>query len=226
MDKTARDALNASLLPSQQPNVTLSIPVLHANHPAITSRIIRLALSEHGLKDISACHIEAVHSLINNKTGKQIRLPDGLVVRRFYEELHFTYDSQKKQMAFRYDLKPETPVHVPELSKCFLLSESPIPINSGFVCTKAFLCDKIVDIQIRSRLPGDRICIRHVGTVKLKDYFINNKVPSYQRCSIGLAAQGNDVLWILDEKNICHEQYEALNGEPKRVYIHVQEVME
>jgi len=226
MDKTARDALKASLLSSQQPNITLSIPILHTNHPAITTRIIRLALSERGLKDISSCHIEAVYSLLYNKTGKQIRLPGDLVVRRFYEELHFTYDGQKRQQAFRYDLKPEIPVHVPELSKCFLLSESPIPINSGFACTKAFLYDKIVGIQIRSRLPGDRICIRHVGTVKLKDYFINNKVPSYQRCSIGLAAQGNDVLWILDEKNICHEQYEALEGQSKKLFIHVLEVME
>jgi len=226
MDKIARDSLSASLLTSQEPNVILSIPALRTNHPAITARIIRLALSESGLKIISACHIEAANSLINNKTGKQIRLPDGLFVGKYYDELHFTYGDPKDHQSFHYDLKPDTSVHVPELSKCFLLSENPAPINSGLVCTKAFLYDKIVDVQIRSRLPGDRICIRHIGTVKLKEYFINNKIPSYQRSKIGLVAQGNDVLWILDNKNICHEQYESLEGESKKVFIHELEVIE
>jgi len=226
MDRIARDALNASLLPSLQPNVTLSITALCANHPAITARIIRLALSKSGLKNISACHIEATNSLINNKTGKQIRLPGGLFVGKYYDELHFTYGDPEEHQSFLYDLKPDTMVHVPELSKCFLLSENPVPINSGLVYTKAFLYDRIVGVQIRSRLPGDRISIRHVGTVKLKDYFINNKVPSYQRNRIGLAAQGNDVLWILDNKNICHEQYESLEVESKKVFIHVLEVVE
>jgi hypothetical protein len=57
----------------------------------------------------------------------------------------------------------------------------------------------------------------------MKDYFINNKVPSYQREGIGLAAQGSDVLWVLDKKNICHERYEASEGESRKIFIHMLE---
>jgi len=43
------------------------------------------------------------------------------------------------------------------------------------------------------------------------------------RDGIGLAARGGDVLWILDEKNICNEAYEASGREPRIIYIHMWE---
>jgi tRNA(Ile)-lysidine synthase len=219
----ARDAYSDSLITSRRYCVSLSIPALRGCHPAITARVIRLALSEWGLKDVSARHIHAARDLINAQSGRQAVLPGGVTIKKHFGELRFTSTEAESAQPFRYDLKPGETLYIPELSLNFLLTENPSPINSATVCTKAFLYDRIGDIQIRSRLPGDIIRIRHIGAVKIKDYFINNKIPSYRRGAIGLVARGGEVLWILDEKNICHEEYEALSREARKIYIHMWE---
>ncbi|MDR2649046.1 MAG: tRNA lysidine(34) synthetase TilS [Clostridiales bacterium] len=221
IDKAAREAFGVSLISSERLCVSLSVSALCEYHSAVTSRVIRLALSAWGLKDVSAYHIRTARSLIKAQSGKQAVLPGGVTVKRHFDELRFTTAGMESPQAFLYDLKPGETLYVPELSLYFLLSENPAPRNA--VCTKAFLYDKIDDIQIRSRRPGDFIRIRRVGRVKLKDYFINNKIPSYRRGGIGLAAQGGDVLWILDGKNICHEEYEALSRESRKIYIQMWE---
>ena len=204
-------------------NVSLSVSRLREFHPAVIARVIRLALSQWGLKDITARHIQAAENLLDAQSGKQTCLPGGLAINKYYDELCFSSAEKENPKAFRYDLKPGIPIFVPELSRHFLLSENKTSINNGTVCTKAFLYDKISDIQIRSRQPGDRIRIRHIGTVKLKEYFINNKIPSYRRGGVGLVAQGGDVLWILDDKNICNEEYVSPGCESQQIYIHVWE---
>ena len=221
LDKTAAEAFTASILSRRGQGISLSISALKAYHPAAATRVIRLALAEWGLKDISVYHIQAIQALITAQSGKQARLPGSILVQKHHNELRFSIKETGKPHHFRYGLKPEIPLYVPELSRYYLLSENGAPGNS--MCTKAFIYGKITDIQIRSRQPGDFIRIRHIGTVKLKDYFINNKIPSYLRDVCGLAAQGNEILWIMDNKDICNEHYEALNGELQKIFIHVWE---
>ena len=223
INKSAYDAYGASLLFTRQKGISLSIPALRAYHPAVRARIFRIVLSEWGLKDITAYHIQAALSLIEAQSGKQAALPGGIVIKKYHNELCFSANEPENTQPFTYELKQDIPLYVPELSRYFLLTENQPSINSDAACTKVFQYDKINSIQIRSRQPGDLIRIRHIGSVKLKDYFINNKVPSYQRDSIGLAAQGGDVLWILDKKNMCHEQFEASDSVSRKIFLHVWE---
>ena len=59
--------------------------------------------------------------------------------------------------------------------------------------------DKITgDILIRTRRPGDRIVInKNGGTKKLKDLFIDEKVPAEQRDKTALVVCGGRVLWVV-----------------------------
>ncbi len=64
----------------------------------------------------------------------------------------------------------------------------------------------------------DKINIKNVGTKKLKDYFIDKKIPREYRDSIPLITLGEDVLWVLDDFNTVNNNY-LINTEHKLVII-------
>ena len=75
-------------------------------------------------------------------------------------------------------------------------TEKKIPSNRY---TKYFDYDKIGNnIVFRTRMAGDRIVVTDSGqTKKLKDYFINEKIPRDERDRIPLLASGQRVCWVV-----------------------------
>ena len=52
--------------------------------------------------------------------------------------------------------------------------------------------------MVRNRCPGDYIAIDREGnTQKLKNYFINMKIPKEERDQILLVADGSQIMWIV-----------------------------
>lgn len=87
--------------------------------------------------------------------------------------------------------------------------------------TKWFDYDKIDRLVLRTRKPGDYIAIDDNGrTKKLKEYFINEKIPREERDKVLLLADGNSIVWVLgyrisakykvtkDTKNIIKISYD------------------
>ncbi len=62
--------------------------------------------------------------------------------------------------------------------------------------------DRIKDtLVIRTRLPGDYIRINEEGgRKKIKDYFIDLKIPREERDKILLLAAGSEVLWVVGHR--------------------------
>ena len=64
--------------------------------------------------------------------------------------------------------------------------------------TKWFDYDKINKLLLRNRQPGDYIIVDEKGSKKkLKDYFIDQKVPREKRDEILLLADGSHIVWIV-----------------------------
>jgi tRNA(Ile)-lysidine synthase len=59
------------------------------------------------------------------------------------------------------------------------------------------ICDNM-DIKVRSRRPGDTIYLNGMGTKKMKDWFIDKKVPAELRDKAVFVACGKDVITMLD----------------------------
>ena len=96
-------------------------------------------------------------------------------------------------------------------------------IKSTNLCTKAFDYDKIKgSLVVRNRLPGDFIRLYpQQGRKKLKDFFIDKKIPRAERGSMCFIACGSEAVWIPGYWALPRSKKEGKNG--KVLYIHIWE---
>lgn len=161
------------------------------------------------LKDITAVHVDMIMGLMKGETGKKVRLPYNIVCEKQYNKV-LMYCSQKREshnfFCVEYNIQGLTE------EKTEVLPEQKGVIRMKLVknvrrnmkiqekiYTKWLNYDILKNgFQIRTRRPGDYIVInRQGGRKKLKDYFINLKIPREEREHILLLAKGNEIFWII-----------------------------
>ena len=152
-----------------------------------------------GRKDIESVHTKMLSELLDNQVGRQARLPYGIVAVRRYEgiELRREGDGRPKDQNPEGLMKMRT---LPRTSGKVIFPENPY--------TKWFDYDIIKNtVKIRHREPGDYITIDKNGkTQKLKQYFINEKIPQEERDRIWLIADGKHIMWIVGYRQ--NQQYQ------------------
>ena len=138
-------------------------------------------------KNIEDVHVKILQELLERQVGRRVDLPYGLEAMRSYEGL---YIREKKQ-----EEKEEKPVFQMRILK----KDVETVTFSQKNYTKWFDYDIITNtVKIRHRKPGDYIVIDKEGrTQKLKQYFINTKIPRELRDSIWLVADGKEIIWIV-----------------------------
>lgn len=142
-------------------------------------------------KDIGAVHVRLTEELLGRQVGRCASLPYGMEAVRCYEGICFRK---------REEGEAEIP-EVPEGRFSFRVwerddSDEVFPENPY---TKWFDYDIIKNtVKIRHRQPGDYLTIDKAGhRQKLKQYFINEKIPQDIRKELWLAADGPHVMWIV-----------------------------
>lgn len=177
---------------------------LSAEKPVMRKRILRIALKtcRANLKDYSRKHIEGTDDILMGETGRKIDLPGGICAEKGYGCIKIIRKSESKAGKLKdmcYVLNINEEKYIPEIGKRILLSlnDEKKFSNDTKVYTKKADYDKINSepIEIRTRRAGDRINIGK-GSKKLKDYMIDEKIPSEKRNSIPLLACGGRVIAI------------------------------
>jgi len=150
-------------------------------------------------------YVEYILSLLEeNKTGKMINL-QGIIARRDYDKLII----ERKETALKPDLQEWalTLDEKLELPDCIIEMEF-IPVEriksvNGRIGSKNTVYFDIgnlfLPLKIRHRRAGDVfIPFGLKGKKKLKNVFIDDKIPVYKRASILLVVDANDnILWIV-----------------------------
>ena len=141
-------------------------------------------------KDIEEVHVQMLRDLFTKQVGKRIDLPYGVTAIRTYESVRFEKNIPEASYAGDEN----------ELFSIRVFDREPGNVTfPEKIYTKWFDYDIIKNtVKIRHRIAGDSIVInRYGGRKKLKQYFTDQKVPQEDRDKIWIAADGDEVLWIV-----------------------------
>jgi tRNA(Ile)-lysidine synthase len=147
---------------------------------------------------LSAVHIDQVFSLINRRhPSGTLDFPDGLKVTRSYQNCHFQFN-QEKPCEFEYELKCPGSIKIPGNGIIKMEYAEPSFANANQY-TAIFTRDLVpLPLIIRTRKAGDRMTLKGMsGTKKVKDIFIDHKIPLHERDSWPVIADRNGrILWL------------------------------
>lgn len=140
-------------------------------------------------KDIEGVHGKLLEGLFCKQPGRKLNLPYQVCAARCYDGVELWKQREENS---EEEQKPVMRTRILEPPKSGLR----FPVTPY---TKWFDYDIIKNtVKIRHREPGDYIVIDRQGnTQKLKQYFINNKIPQKERDRIWLVADGKEILWIV-----------------------------
>ena len=174
---------------NQGENLILYKNVFERTPEALKSYVIYHAIAEiaGSKKDIEQVHVRMILVLLGKQVGKRCDLPYGICVTRCYEGLEFSDGLGEKE---------ELPVQMkmrifPKEGDRITFPENPY--------TKWFDYDIIKrTVKLRHREPGDYIAINEDGgRKKLKQYFVDEKIPQKDLEHIWLVADGDEIMWIV-----------------------------
>ncbi len=197
---------NNLVLCQKADRITLSVPALASLHRALLRRLIRhtLSLLQGDLKRLGHQHVDAVVHLVTRPipSGWQ-DLPHGVGVLRDGREITFLVGQQDEIPSFEYDIKsPGTTLirEIDTLLKLSVLGTDGIPVELRGSCpTTAFFDLDAVSFPLclRSFRKGDRfVPLGMSGSQKVKDFFINHKVPRSKRRRSPMVLSRGKIVWV------------------------------
>ncbi len=207
-------------------SVYLNIDILKKHHKVIVKRVIIKALTSvsGAQKDIYSKNIDDIYSLLDRGTGKSVDLPYGIKAETVYDTLKIGTVEKREKKYVSYIAEEEKITYIAETGQYILVSkEEKNSIKGVNVCTKCFNCDRIKDsLVLRSRKTGDILRLYpDGGSKKLKDFFIDKKIPREKRDELLFFASGNEVLWI---PGIWYSKYHCCEKDTVNViYIYIWE---
>ena len=178
-------------------------------HNAISNRIIRRAISYvSGSKyDLELKHIEGIRNLGLLGTNKRIDLPESLYAINVYDDIEIKLKSQKDKKESitieKGDILLNSSYSFQDYSIEFeLLDKVDFKNLKSNKFVKYFDFDKIDGIiNIRNRKNGDKIIpLGMKGSKKVKDIFIDMKIPQERRDYIPIMESNNEIFWIVGVK--------------------------
>lgn len=213
--------------------IIIDVDKLKSLHLSMQRRILRkgIELVKGDLRGISLTQLDDVLRIIDGPGSLEIHLPQALVARRSYGNLIISKKSPGGEQGSGYrlalegvriEVPGETEVKKLNLTVCCSLRppgkmQWPGKGSLSQRDTAHFDFHKIkLPLLIRHRRRGDDFQpLGMKGRKKLKDFFIDRKIPREERNKVPLLIQGEDILWV-----IGHQQ-----GEKAKVTSETREVL-
>ncbi|MCD3204171.1 tRNA lysidine(34) synthetase TilS [Clostridium botulinum C/D] len=175
-------------------------------HEAILTRIIRIALKDlkGNLHNFDKSHVYDIIDIQKKSTGKFIMLPENIRVLNSYADIDL-YKNKNKINIYKgkkeYNLvinKENILDNGLKITLDIINNVEDAKFNKSSLI-KYFDYDKINrDIKLRYRKNGDKfVPLGMNGTKKLKDLFIDLKIPKENRDTIPLIVFDDEISWIV-----------------------------
>lgn len=205
----------------KEDSVEISLPKYSNLHNAIKVRILRSAI-KHIIGDtnfVDQKHIEDIIELeCESKLNKMLNLPRGIFAyRRKNIIILTTKEIVSEEIDFCYNIPSNGFIKIKELNLVLETQKMSIDRYKSIKLdktSKGFDFDKIKGgIVVRSRKQGDKIKLAG-GSKKVKDLFIDLKIPREDRCKVPVITDDEGILCVGDYKT--SENYK-IDSETKEV---------
>lgn len=210
----ANEALEDVLLEKSKGKIVFSLNKFNIYDPSIGFRLIRegLNLLKGNLEGITYSHIEAIAALIQDGPSQgQLNLPCGISVQREYDQLVLYEDKGGKREEgnfFEHSVNLPGQTRIPQLN---LVLDTEVLSADEFTLDnlREFSTDISIEVyldygrimpplSLRPRRKGDRFLpLGMEGAKKIKDFFIDLKIPSALRDQIPLLVDRDRIIWVL-----------------------------
>ena len=183
-------------------DIHLTIESLSALPVALQREIFRLAIEKKQghIRGIQFIHVETlIESACTGQPGAVTELPGGIDVVKGYETLVFTWRDKNRNQAGR----KIAPVMLPlpgraQWGSMVIVAKQIDHVGKLTSFQAAFDMDEIEQpLHIRQRQAGEKFQpLGLQGSKKLKDFFIDAKVPRHKRDTVPLVCDNKGILWV------------------------------
>jgi tRNA(Ile)-lysidine synthase len=163
---------------------------------------------------LSSVHVDNLLIFLESEQPSGVlHFPDGLKVVRSYNDCLFTFH-QEEALPYTYELTIPGYVDLPNGHRivCEIHNQLPIKVggNDFFVLDIHELTSPLI---VRTRKKGDKIAVKGMkGTKKVKDIFIDEKIPLEQRRTWPIVEDGSGrILWLPGLKKSSYE-FDSIHG--------------
>jgi|AntRauTorckE6833_2_1112554.scaffolds.fasta_scaffold00904_12 tRNA(Ile)-lysidine synthase len=204
IDKHAKNSLKKVLIEKNSKRYVFNLDKTKDLHPAIIKRIINTVLVDikGNIDNFYYKHYNYIIEFIkNNKTGDLLELPDDIKLKISYNKLLVFKGTLDIDKSFEKSIDSEGSFNLPfEQGINFEIINKKIDwrnYNENNICLVDF--NKVIfPLKVRNRRDGDKfIPLGMNGHKKVKDFFIDQKVPDYLRDKIPILFNGDGkLIWI------------------------------
>jgi len=204
IDEEATKLLDIITFDSSKHSFDLSLTTFTTLSCSLQYRIIRQAIKKikGNLRKINRVHIKTIIDCTNkDKPQIKVNLPENITVKKIYNRLRFSLGDMIETHNFSYSINNMGRFQIQEINKTIFFTE--ISKNHFMLPTaspqEAFLdLDKLKwPLRARNFRTGDKFIPLGVnGFKKVKDIFIDNKIPSEERKKIPILVSRDDIVWV------------------------------
>ena len=190
-----------SPMPKQKSNI-LDIESLKMIDDSIKNRLIRIAARKVMGNDynLERVHIENIKGLLEKQTGASATLPQGLIVSVKYGWLEFGLKEEEDDTEFCYSVDDIAGFANNVYGISFAVASPDTKLKKNQMMLDYDMIEG-KEFSVRNRRAGDRMVFFKDGrTRKLKDYWIDKKIPKEKRNNIPLLCADGEIIAIIGDR--------------------------
>jgi tRNA(Ile)-lysidine synthase len=187
--------------------LTFQYPVYRSLHPAIQWRVVQ--------KMLRTVYGEEREDLEISQTFKRLKQPPpsfvlefplGICMEKKYEAISLGKKKMETIPPFEVEIVSPGRTFIKEIGREVVTEEMDVEGQSGMprVSPETVLLDYQAlrfPLRIRNFRPGDRFQPLGVkGSQKLKEFFIDHKIPRFERSKIPLLISGERIVWVVGHR--------------------------
>jgi tRNA(Ile)-lysidine synthase len=208
LDRSAEEAYQ-KIVHEEKDTISFRFSEYQSLHKAVQRRVLHKALdkiySGEMMEEGEGREMGAIYRKLQEPPlSFLMELPHGIFIEKRYDKILLAKGRVKAVSPFEVELVFQGRTLVEEIGREVLIEVTPSKDIKSWSrnepCNIAFLDYKNLQfpLRIRNFRPGDRFQpLGMMGTQKLKKFFIDHKIPRYERLKIPLLISGEMIVWIM-----------------------------